>query len=248
MPTIEKIFPEYIRLDGGTQPRAKINQQICNEYGERMKAGEKFPAIDVFFDGENYWLADGFHRIQAYVMAVPGEAIECNVYQGTLQDAQWHSYGVNKAHGIRRSNEDKERAVKLALAHSASEDKSNVQIAEHCGVDEKTVRKYRRPESASSEIPKMRPRTVTRGKSTYQQDTAKIGRNRKKRCSGKPSPQVAARITQPTRAPKPMEKMTALNMPHDPFMGAMTLIEVFDVDYLHTLVDTITKHLKELKK
>ena len=74
MPTIEKHLPEYIRLDGGTQPRAKIDQAVCDEYAERMKAGEKFPPIDVFFDGEDYWLADGFHRISAYVMAVPGEA------------------------------------------------------------------------------------------------------------------------------------------------------------------------------
>ena len=56
MPTTEMIFPECIRLDGGTQPRAKIDQAVCDDYGERMKAGEKFPAIDVFFDGENYWL------------------------------------------------------------------------------------------------------------------------------------------------------------------------------------------------
>jgi len=73
VPTIEKIFPEYIRLDGDTQPRAKIDQAVCDDYGERMKAGEKFPAIDVFFDGEDYWLADGFHRVRAYVMAVPAK-------------------------------------------------------------------------------------------------------------------------------------------------------------------------------
>ncbi len=83
-----------------------------------MKAGEKFPPIDVFFDGEDYWLADGFHRIQAYVMAVPGEAIECNVFKGTQQDAQWYSYSVNKTHGLRRTNADKIGAVKAALTHA----------------------------------------------------------------------------------------------------------------------------------
>ena len=248
MPKIEKIFPENIRLDGGTQPRAQINQQICDEYGERMKAGEKFPAIDVFFDGENYWLADGFHRLQAYSMAVPGEAIECNVYQGTLQDAQWHSYSVNKTHGVRRRKEDKERAVKLALQHPEGVKKSDSQIAKHVGVDHKTVAKYRAEMSASWEIPKIDNRTVTRGESTYEQNTAKIGRKSKKRRSDKPSRGMAARIAQPTRTPKPMAQMTALNMPHDPFMGAMTLIEVFDVDYLHSLVETITNHIKELQK
>jgi hypothetical protein len=257
MPTIENIFPETIRLDGGTQPRSEIDKAVCAEYGEQMKAGDKFPPIDVFFDSKDYWLADGFHRLDAYVMAVPGEAIECNVFKGTLQDAQWHSYGVNKTHGIRRSKKDKERAVKAALAHPAAIDKSNVQIAEHCGVDEKTVRKYRpsrrltsdNPKSdigaLTSDNPKSRPRKGRDGRTI---DTAKIGGYKKRRPSDKPSRHVAGRIAQPTRTPNPMQPMTALNMPHDPFMGAMTLIEVFNVDYLRTLIDTLSKHLKDLKK
>lgn len=142
-PTIEQIFPEYIRLDGDTQPRTKIEQSVCDEYGEQMKAGDKFPPIDVFFDGENYWLADGFHRINAYVMALPGEAIECNVYKGTLQDAQWHSYSVNKTHGVRRSKEDKEQAVRAALMHPKGASQSDRQIANYVGVVHSTVAKYR---------------------------------------------------------------------------------------------------------
>ncbi len=256
MPTVEKIFPENIRLDGNTQPRAKIDQCLCDEYGEQMKAGDEFPAIDVYFDGENYWLVDGFHRLQGRMMALPGEAILCNVYRGTLADAQWHSYSVNKSHGLRRSNEDKQRAVNFALAHPAAEDKSNVQVADHCGVSEFLVRKCRKRltsiESKSdvdtvstSTVSKSRPRTGRDGRTI---NTAKIGRAKKGRTGSKPSPAVSARIAQPTRKPKPMDKMTAINMPHDPYMGAMTLIELFDADYLHSLLNTISKHLKELPK
>jgi hypothetical protein len=257
MSTIEKIFPENIRLDGGTQPRARIDQAVCDEYGKQMKAGDKFPPIDVFFDGKDYWLADGFHRLEAYVMAVPGEAIECNVLKGTLQDAQWHSYSVNKTHGLQRSKKDKERTVRAALAHPAAANKSNGQIAQHCGVDEKTVRKYRRTGSVTSDNPKSATATPTsdnpksrprKGRDGRTIDTAKIGHHKRKRPSDKPSRHVAGRITQPTRTPNPMQPMTALNMPHDPFMGAMTLIEVFNVDYLRTLIDTLSKHLKDLKK
>ncbi len=118
MATIQKIYPEYIRRDGDTQPRSKIDQAVCNDYHDRMKAGEKFPAIDVYFDGKEYWLADGFHRIQAYALALPGEPIECNVFEGTVQDAQWHSYTVNRTHGLRRTNEDKLRATRAALCAS----------------------------------------------------------------------------------------------------------------------------------
>jgi hypothetical protein len=258
MPKIEKLFPENIRLDGGTQPRVRINKAVCKNYGEQMKAGDKFPPIDVFFDGKDYWLADGFHRLQAYVMALPGEAMECDVFKGTREDAQWYSYSVNRTHGVQRTNEDKERAVTAALSHPAAEGKSNVQIAKHCGVSEITVRRHRgrlgatstmsksTSEAASaSEHPQSRPRKGGDGRTI---DTAKIGRHKKKRPNDKPSPGMAARITQPTRTPKPMDKMTAISMPHDPFMGAMTLIEVFGVDYLRALVDTITNHLKELKK
>jgi len=143
MPTIEKIFPEYIHLDGGTQPRARISQEVCDDYAEQMRAGQPFPRIDVYFDGENYWLADGFHRHQACMLARPGEAMECNLYQGTQQDAQWHSYGVNKTHGLRRTNGDKARAVQAALSHKRSKGMSDAAVAEHVGVRRETVLKYR---------------------------------------------------------------------------------------------------------
>ena len=91
---------------------------VIDEYGERMKAGEEFPPVDRLLRRQDYWLADGFHRIQALCHApFPAEPIECNVQQGTLADAQWYSYSVNKTHGLRRTNEDKERVVKAALAH-----------------------------------------------------------------------------------------------------------------------------------
>jgi hypothetical protein len=60
-------------------------------------------------------------------------------HQGTLEDAQWYSFGTNKDHGLRRTNEDKARAVKAALAHPNGAAKSDHQIAKHVGVDVKTV-------------------------------------------------------------------------------------------------------------
>jgi hypothetical protein len=198
------------------------------------------------------------------------------VIQGTLDDARWYSYGVNKSHGLRRTNEDKERAVRTALLHPKATGLSNVQIADHCGVNEKTVRKYRQQSELTSEVPKSnapapvqepdacppsaaliagqtedtgdrivsesgdtRPRSGRDGRTI---NTANIGRRRR---DVKPNGRGSLKPFQPVREAVPMEKMTALSMPHNPAMGAMALINVFDKQYLRSLVLEITRYLKE---
>lgn len=164
-----------IRQDGGTQPRAQINLFTVGDYAEEMRAGVRFPDVVLFFDGSDYWLADGFHRVLAAIQAGLKE-INADVKQGTLQDAQWHSYSANSTHGLRRTNDDKKRAVESALAHPYAARYSNVQIAQHCGVAESTIRNYK--ENLSSQFAKIDDgkRTVTRNGSTYEMDTANIGK------------------------------------------------------------------------
>ena len=101
-----------IRMDGGTQPRANIDGGAVADYMNAMADGADFPPVVVFYDGTSYWLADGFHRIRAAEQAGRDE-IACEVHQGTQQDAQWYSFGANKTNGLRRTNQDKKRAVKL---------------------------------------------------------------------------------------------------------------------------------------
>jgi len=240
-----KLDPKSIRIDGGTQPRAELLIDVMEDYAEQMRNGVEFPPITVFFDGKEYWLADGFHRLGAALRARPDDPIEAEVIQGTQSDAQWYSYGVNITHGLRRTNEDKERVVRAALRHPNASTFSNVQIANHCGVNEITVRRYRTEMEPSSTKSKMR--NVTRGGTTYRQNTSNIGKNPKSRRSRQPSRRMASRIQQPTRAPNPVEKMTALSMPHNPVMGARTLIEVFDADYLRAVVDEISSYLQGLE-
>lgn len=168
-----------IRLDGGTQPRTALDFAAIDDYAETMAAGVKFPPVVVFHDGEHYWLADGFHRLKA-AFASGFDAIDCELRQGTLDDAQWYSFSANKTNGLRRTNEDKQRAVKSALLHPRAAEMSNSAIARHVGVDEATVRNWRTRLAASSEIPKIGTRTVSRQGSTYQQRTAQIGRRREK--------------------------------------------------------------------
>jgi transposase-like protein len=166
-----------IRLDGGTQPRSALDFTAIDDYAEAMAAGVKFPPVVVFHDGEHYWLADGFHRLKA-AFAAGFDAVDSELRQGTLEDAQWYSFSANKTNGLRRTNEDKQRAVKSALLHPRAAKMSNSAIARHVGVDEATVRNWRDKLAASSEIPKMDIRTVSRQGKAYQQRTTRIGRRR----------------------------------------------------------------------
>ena len=61
-PKIEEISLDLIRLDGGTQPRAKINFHHVKMLEEQIQEGEKIDLIVLFYDGEAYWVADGFHQ------------------------------------------------------------------------------------------------------------------------------------------------------------------------------------------
>lgn len=137
-----KIPITQLRTDGGTQSREAIDSTVVDDYASAMKRGEQFPPAVVFYDGTDYWLADGFIRRDATVWRNLGE-LECEVRQGTQQDAQWYSYGANKEHGLRRTTEDKQRAVKAALQHPNALGMNNGAIAKHVGCSHQWVAKIR---------------------------------------------------------------------------------------------------------
>lgn len=85
---------KQIRTDGGTQSRKKIDTDKVVEYSERMKEGHVYDPIDVFFDGKEYWLADGFHRMAARKSNGETE-IEVVVHEGTQRDAFIFAIGAN---------------------------------------------------------------------------------------------------------------------------------------------------------
>lgn len=128
-----KMFVESIRIDGGTQPRAAINEAVVAEYAEALKDGAKFPPVDVFFDGTEYWLAEGFHRYHGHRKAKIKD-IAATVHNGTRRDAVMFSVGANSMHGLRRSVEDKRRAVMTLLEDDEWSRLSDRQIASACQV------------------------------------------------------------------------------------------------------------------
>jgi hypothetical protein len=169
-PTLKDLPLDAIRLDGGTQPRAAIDPETVREYAERMCAGDRFPPVQVYSDGTDHWLSDGFHRVKAAIEA--GQTtIQAEVWEGTRDGAFWMSLGANKTHGLPRSNADKERAVKAALRTRPG--KSNREIAEHVGVVEGTVRKYRDALEATAQLAQSPMRAGRDGRTI---NTANIGK------------------------------------------------------------------------
>ena len=104
---------DRFRTDGGTQMRAGRVTKV-HEYTEKMRAGEDFEPVVAFFDGEFYWLADGFQRHGA-ARAAPREDLAANVLQGSRRDAVLYACGANEQHGVKRTDADRRKAVMTLL-------------------------------------------------------------------------------------------------------------------------------------
>ncbi len=127
-----------IRIDGGTQIRVELNQDVLGEYVEHMKDGDHFPPITVYHDGAEYWLADGFHRYFA-VKALGQATIEAEVVSGTQEEAQLFAMGANKARGLSLTFKDNRNIISIMLKHPVWSQWSNSQISRHIGVSKMTV-------------------------------------------------------------------------------------------------------------
>jgi hypothetical protein len=155
-----------IRTDGATQARERMDLATVADYAADYLDGIRLPPGVVFFDGECFWLACGFHRYRARVEAGFLD-MECEVRKGTLDDARWYAAGTNKdQNALRRSNADKRIAVEMALR--AKPTASDSAIAEQVGVDHKTVGSIRR-DLGNSQV----ERTGRDGRTI---DTSNIGR------------------------------------------------------------------------
>lgn len=166
-----------IRIDGGTQSRVEINNEIVTEYAEAIKAGSEFPPVVVFNDGADNWLADGFHRFHAHNQAGK-TSIATDVRTGTARDAVLFSLGANGTHGLNRTNADKRKAVTTMLNDVEWAKWSDGAIAKACSVSSMTVGRIRAEIAPISNkvIDAPATRTVERNGKTYEQNTANIGK------------------------------------------------------------------------
>ena len=127
----------------GTQAREKINQETVDSYAEHLADGGIFPPIILFFDGCDYWLADGWHRYLAH-LKIGCLTIHEEIRLGTRRDAHKYSLGANNAHGLQRTNADKRKAVNDALADAEWATWTTREIAKLCAVSHNMVAEIQR--------------------------------------------------------------------------------------------------------
>jgi uncharacterized ParB-like nuclease family protein len=147
---LKEINLNEIHIEGGTQSRIAISTKVVSEYAEAIQAGAIFPPVVVFNEGADYWLADGFHRFHAHSKA-GNTSIAAKVHRGTNRDAVLYSLGANGAHGLRRTNADKRKAVETLLADAEWTAWTDHKVAEACGVSVPFVGSVRSPAVAKKQ-------------------------------------------------------------------------------------------------
>lgn len=115
-----EVLHEDIVLDPAFQCRVAMNQSVIAEYAEAMDEGAEFPPVEaVRIDGVLH-LVDGWHRVKAYNTGVGGWKrsqipMKVRVWDGTRRDALLRAVQANGNHGLRRSQDDKRRAIRALL-------------------------------------------------------------------------------------------------------------------------------------
>lgn len=173
MATVELKIAQ-ITADATTQMRVALNEHIVGDYVQHLNNGGTFGPMAVIQEDNTYYLTDGFHRLEAYRL-FGREAVEATITPGTLEDAIMAACAANAAHGLRRTNADKRKAVVKMLELRG--EWSNVQIAQWCSVDRDTVSEVRRSlaESASENYLHTVRTYKTKHGTTAQMETKNIG-------------------------------------------------------------------------
>lgn len=145
MSQIQTLPTSQIRTEG-LQVRAETDRAYVDElvelFGEDGHWPSSLPPLTVFHDGTDYFLADGHHRYQA-AQEAGCETAPCDVRQGDRTAATWFAIGANADHGLRRTNEDKRRAV--LMAYRLDPNLSDNAIAKRCNVSPDTANRTLRP-------------------------------------------------------------------------------------------------------
>ncbi|MFH1821190.1 MAG: hypothetical protein ABH852_01940 [Methanobacteriota archaeon] len=133
----QDIRPDLITIDGGTQQRP-LDEDTLSRYTSLMADGVEFPPVEVVSDGVNFWLWDGFHRLEC-ARRREQKSISAYVTEGRLREAIWLSFSANRAHGLPRQKGVAKKIIEAILTDTTWAKKSLAAIAKHVGVTRQYV-------------------------------------------------------------------------------------------------------------
>ncbi len=139
--TICKTTLWNIQSDKRFQSRAgALDEATVEEYAERYREGLPMDPIQcVGRLHTTLFVVDGHHRFEAMKRAGLTGEVEVEIVSDSMAtaDIMWIAAASNIKHGLRRTKDDRENAVKMAL--QVYRDKDDAEIAEHCGVSRQLV-------------------------------------------------------------------------------------------------------------
>jgi FtsZ-binding cell division protein ZapB len=236
----EKTLPiDVVRIDGGTQSRCSINEEKVYEYAEAMTEGDAFPPAVAFFDGREYWLADGFHRYHA-TLKNKKQSFVCRIINGTVRDAILYSFKANGMHGMPMSNEDKRRIVLEMLNDFEWMSWSDREIARQCCVSHVFVSKLRN--SMDTPQPEVVKHKTADGKI--------VERERKERKPKKTSAAGNVTIAVAEVTDKHDEKQEAIEFlieENDKLKAQLAVATADDPEFTKNMIDDLQAELKQTK-
>jgi hypothetical protein len=182
------IFIQDIDTEHSPLVRHKINEDVVEDYAEIYRAKKvKLPPIQVFTeDGKVFLLADGMHRVAA-VESLGQKMVEAEINKGGYEEALKFALVANERHGLRRTVADKRRCVQQAITQWPKV--ADLQIANLCSVDPKTVKAVREELEAAGEVKKEVVRETTDGR--------KIPATKPRKEAGEAKPKEAIGKSQP---------------------------------------------------
>ena len=232
-PGDEKVIAlETLELMGEAQSRVHIDPSVVTEYVERMSwdasraravdpEGAPWPAVTVYTRGETLWVADGFHRVEAAKL-LGFAGIQCRLLEGDRRDAIRYSLSANARHGLRRTREDKRRAVRRALSDDTWRTWTDARVAELCSVSRSLV--------ASTRERLEREGTIPGEVALYSADGREF--EREPAVVAKSAPKVRRAPTRRAPAPPPKEVLEATDWA-DLSPGGARVIVAYPGDVAH---------------
>lgn len=146
---------EAFEKDGDLQVRVNLDDEGIESIKEAYLAGETVPPVKVMYDGEKYYLTDGHRRCEARKRA-GHKQINCHIKHGTRREAILEACCANREHdkvGLRRTHQDKRRAVTRMLMDEEWCRWSDAKIAEFVGVSNSFVGNVRKEVATQVDSP-----------------------------------------------------------------------------------------------